>query len=444
MPASNFTEGKIFKPLVFFAFPVLFALFLQAMYGAVDLLIVGHFSTTENISGVATGSMLIQSITMVVCAFAMGITVLIGQKIGEGRANEAADVIGSGISLFAIIALILSIVFLIFAPVFSRLLRAPVEAFSQTVDYVRICGGGFLFVVAYNLLGSIFRGLGDSKMPLITVAISCVFNIFADLVFVAVFKMGSAGAAYATILAQAVSVLISLLIIKVRPLPFKMSWKKLKMENTLVARIIRIGFPLALQDFLVGISFLVIMAIVNSMGVLKSAGVGVAEKVCAFLMLVAAAFSQSMSAFVAQNFGAKKMDRAKKALFYGIILSLAAGSIMGSATFLFGDRMSAIFSSDSQVIAQSFDYLKAYAIDCFLTAFLFCFIGYFNGTGQTFFVMIQGIIGAFCIRIPVAFIMSRTLDATLFRIGIATLCSTVVQILMCLVVFLTTRKKLGD
>ena len=433
--SRNFTEGGIFAPLVLFALPVLLALFLQAMYGAVDLLIVGQFAQTQDVSGVATGSMLIQSITMVVCGFAMGITVLVGQKIGEGKMHVVSSVIGSGVTLFFILALFLSVIFFIFAPFFSRLLHAPQEAFAETVSYIRICGGGFLFVVAYNLLGGIFRGLGDSSMPLITVAISCVFNIFADLFFVAVLQMGASGAAIATILAQAISVFISLLIIKRRTLPFRLTKKSLKMDGEITRKIIKIGFPLALQDFLVGISFLVIMAIVNSMGVVKSAGVGVAEKVSAFLMLVASAFSQSMSAFVAQNFGAQKTNRANKALFYGIFLSLLAGGITGVATFLWGDKMSAIFSNDTEVIMQSFDYLKAYAIDCFLTAFLFCFIGYFNGIGKTLFVMAQGLVGAFCVRIPVAFCMSRTEKPTLFKIALATPCSTVVQITLCLIVF---------
>jgi len=308
---------------------------------------------------------------------------------------------------------------------------APADALSATTDYVRICSAGMLFVIAFNVLGSIFRGIGDSKMPLITVAIACVVNIAGDLLLVAVFHMGAAGAALATVFAQAVSVLLSLLIISRKKLPFAFSRADIRMDRAIVTHILRIGTPMALQDLLVSISFLVLLAIVNSLGLIASAGVGVAEKLCGFVMLIPSAYMQAMSAFVAQNIGAGKPDRARRALAYGIATSLLAGVIIGWLAFFHGDLLSGIFARDPQVIAASADYLKAYAIDCLLVSFLFCFIGYFSGMGRTVFVMLQGLVGAFLVRIPVSFFVSRIEGASLFAIGLATPASTLVQIALC-------------
>lgn len=437
---KDFTEGKILPQLLSFAFPVLLALFLQAMYGAVDLLVVGQFSTPEEVSAVSTGSQILHSITTVITGLAMGITVLVGQRIGEKRPEQAGAVIGNGICLFGVIAVVVTVIMVFGAEVAANIMHAPDEAFEQTAAYIRICTAGTVFIVAYNLLGSIFRGIGDSKMPLITVAIACVINIVGDLLFVAGFNMGAAGAAIATVLAQAVSVVLSLLIIKKRPLPFKFKRSDICFGKQNIMKILSLGTPIAFQELLVGISFLVIIAIVNSMGVIASAGVGVAEKLCGFIMLVPSSFMQAMSAFVAQNMGARKPERANKALFYGIGTSLLAGCVLFYLGFFHGDLLSAIFSNDTQVIAASADYLKSYAIDCLFTAFLFCFVGYFNGCGQTFFVMLQGLIGAFFVRIPVAWFISKTAGVTLFKLGLATPCSTIVQITLCIVYFFVNKR----
>lgn len=428
---QNFTEGPILSPLIRFALPVLLALFLQAMYGAVDLLVVGQFGEAADVSAVSTGSQILHSITVVITGLAMGITILTGQRIGEKRPEEAGRTIGAGICLFALVAGVVTALMVALAGSMSRIMHAPEEAFAQTVAYVRICSAGTVFIVAYNVLGSIFRGIGDSKMPLITVAIACVLNIGGDLLFVSVFHMGAAGAAMATVLAQAVSVVLSLAIIRRRELPFRLGRGDIRFDGPVIRRILALGTPVAFQDLLVSISFLVIIAIVNSMGVIASAGVGVAEKLCAFIMLVPSAYMQSMSAFVAQNIGAKRLDRARKALLYGIGTSVAVGFLMFYVSFFHGDWMSGLFARDRQVILAAADYLRAYAIDCILTSFLFCFMGYFNGGGKTLFVMGQGILGAFCIRIPVAYAVSRISGVSLFYIGLATPASTVVQIVLC-------------
>ena len=431
----SLTEGNILKSLLTFAVPVFFSLLLQALYGGADLLIVGRFADTVDVSGVATGSMLLSTVTNIITGLSMGITVAVGEKIGLKKEREAGAAIGAGIWLFAVVSVCLTALLALGAPVFARILHAPERAFVQTVHYIRICGAGAIFIVSYNVLGAIFRGIGDSKTPLFTVIIACIINIVGDFLLVAGLHMGAAGAAVATVLAQAVSVVISLRLIRRRKLPFTFQKEDIRFEQRIIAKELKLGIPVGLQEFLVGTSFLVIQTVVNSFGVTASAGVGVAEKVCVFIMLVPSAYMQSMSAFVAQNMGAGNPKRADKALLCGVSTAFCVGFLMCGLTFFHGDAMAALFSGDTAVIAAAYSYLKAYAIDCLLTSFLFCFIGYFNGREKTLFVMLQGLIGAFGVRIPVVWLVSRIPGATLFQIGLGTPASSLVQVILCLGMF---------
>ena len=427
----DFTEGKIVIPFLRFAGPVLMALFLQAMYGAVDLLIVGKFASSADVSAVSTGSQIMHTITNLISSMCMGMTIILGQKIGEKKASEGGRIIGSGLLMFLIIGILLTIVLPLSAPELAVIMHAPREAFELTVRYIRICGAGAIIIIIYNLIGGVFRGIGDSNTPLVTVLIACIFNIFGDLVLVAGFNLGTEGAAIATVAAQLISVVISWILISKKTLPFEFHRNFIKWNGKIVKRILLLGTPIALQELLVGISFLVILAIVNAIGLKESAGIGVAEKVCAFIMLVPASFMQSMSAFVAQNRGAGKLDRAIKGFKSAVAISFSFGVVMFYIAFFHGNILSGIFSKDTGVILASADYLKAYAIDCMLTCFLFCFIGFYNGMGCTSFVMIQGIIGAFLVRVPVSFLMSKWEPVSLFHIGIETPCSTIIQIILC-------------
>ena len=440
MKNNDFTEGAILPKLLKFMLPVLFAMFLQAMYGAVDLLVVGRFGTDNDVSAVSTGSQILQTLTNLIVSFSMGITVAVAQRIGQNRPEEAARTVGTGLVIFAITGVVFTVISVLGAGGLAKIMQAPEEAYDLTKSYIRLCGGGFIVITAYNLLGSIFRGLGDAKTPLIAVGIACAFNIVGDLVFVSKFHMGATGAALATVLAQLVSVTISFFIIRRTKLPFEFHKSNLKLEGNYARNIIRIGSPIALQDFLVSVSFLVLMAIVNKLGVTASAGVGVAQKVCAFIMLVPLAFMQSMAAFVAQNYGAGHTDRAVKALKSGIAVSLIFGIVMFFVAFFHGDILSGIFSNKPDTVAAAWDYLKAYAIDCLFTCFLFCFVGFYNGIEKTKFVKAQGICGAFLVRIPVAFFMQKTGGGSLFKIGLATPCSTVLQIIMCFIAYIIFTK----
>ena len=437
----DFTTGPILGPLLRFSLPILLALLIQALYGAVDLLIVGKFAATQDVSGVSVGSQIMMTAYNFVSSIAMGTTILLGQKIGEGDRASGGRIIGATVALFVVFGAVLSVALPLLSGTLATLMNAPPEAFTETKQYILICGLGAIMIVAYHVLGSIFRGLGDSQTPLMTVAIACGCNIVADLVLVAVFHMGAAGAAIATVGSQAISVVVSILVLSRRKLPFDLGWKDvLRPDWRILGRILRFGTPIALQDFMVGLSFLVNLAIVNKLGLDASAGVGVSEKVCMIIMLVPIAFMQSMSAYVAQNYGAGKIDRALKGLRITILVSFGFGLVMGCLAFFRGDWLCSIFARDSAVIAAGFEYLRAYGIDCLLTCFLFCFLGYFNGLGKTGFVMVQGIISAFCVRIPIAYLMSIKVG-TLFSIGLSVPISTVSQIIMCMAFFLHIRKQ---
>ena len=441
MDKTDFTEGKIISPLLRFVLPIMFAIFLQVFYGAVDLLIVGKFSDAVNVSAVSTGSQLMHSVTIILTDLALGTTVLLGIFLGQKNAEECGRVIGATIALFFSIGAAASLLFLCCAEPLAALMNAPAEAFPQTASYIRICGGGSVFIVAYNVLGSIFRGIGNASLPLFTVAVATFFNIAGDYLMVAVFHMGATGAAVATVVAQAFSVLCSVLLVKRLGLNLSFSTSDIGFHKTLIRRIIGVGIPIALQDLLVGISFLIILAIVNQYGVITSAGVGVAEKLCGFFLLAPIAFSQGISSFVAQNYGAGKMDRARKALRYGISISLGCGVVLGYLAFFHSVPLSSIFSDDAAVCRASGEYLKAFSFDCLLTAFLFCFMGFFNGCARTRFVMLQGIAGAFLVRVPLSYLFSTWFGGNIFILGLATPASSFVQVLLCIFYFIKFKRE---
>ena len=409
--------------------------------GAVDLLIVGQFGAAYHVSGVSIGANITHLFTALITVIAMGTTIMLGQFIGEGRRKDAGDVIGTSIFTFIGVAIIATAILLIFAPNFLVLLRTPQEALSEGTAYVRICAAGMIFIVAYNVIGSVFRGIGDSTTPLITVAIACAVNIAGDLLLVGVFHMAAAGAAIATIFAQAVSVVASLLIVRRRGMPFSFGKENLKFNKVYFKRIFKLGLPLAAQEVIVSVSFMVVTAVANTLGLIESAACGVGGRLILFIMLVPSSFLQALSAVVAHNVGARKLKRAKRAMVHAIWTSLVFAAIMYFIAGMHGTWITRLFTTDPQVMEQAALYLSSYAIDTFLTSFLFCFIGYFNGCGRTTITLIQGFLGV-AIRIPMAFIMRSLPNTNLFFIGLATPISSVFQVSLLVIYFFAINKKL--
>lgn len=440
---SDFTQGSIFKKLVAFMIPVLGALVLQAAYGAVDLFVVGRFGSTAGLSAVSTGSQILNLVTFVITQFAMGITVLIARYIGEKKQKHIGALIGGSTILFGIVSVILFIIMVLFATPISTLMQAPLEALNLTSMYVRICGGGIFFIVAYNVLSAIFRGLGDSKSPLLFVTVACLVNVAGDLVLVAGFHLDAAGAAIATVLAQACSVLFALGLLKKRKLPFEIYKQDFKI-NPHCIRAMKIGVPLALQECLTQISFLALCAFINRLGLEASSGYGVACKIVNFAMLVPSSLMQSMASFVAQNVGANNEKRAKQAMFTGMAIGIFIGTFVFCLVMFKGDMLTGIFTTEQGVINQGYAYLKGFAMETIVTAILFSMIGYFNGYDKTVWVMVQGLVQTLLVRLPLSYYMSIQPNASLTQIGLAAPIATITGIILNVCFYFYMNKKMNS
>ncbi|MFI3258956.1 MAG: MATE family efflux transporter [Rikenellaceae bacterium] len=440
---NKLISGSVTKALVSFTIPILFALLLQVMYGAIDMFIVGNFAQINDVSGVSTGSQLTNFLTSICAGLAMGTTILVGQKRGEKREEEIGAIIANSIALFFALSLIVMGLILLFRDSIVGGMNTPEEAFSQTRGYIFYSAIGVPMIFAYNVLGSIFRGLGDSKTPLLAVAIACVANVIGDLVLVAHFGMGASGAAIATVVAQTISVVISLYIIRTRSLfNYSMGLRTFRPDWGYMKRVVWLGLPIALQSGLTALSFLFVMVVVNKFGLVFSAAVGVSEKLVSSILLIPMAFMQSISVFVAQNFGAHDFYRSKRGLKVGMMISGSAGVIMAYICYFHGEVLLSIFTQDPLVIEAANSYLGAYVVELFVVPTLFCLTGYLNGCGATIYVMIQGIIGAIAVRLSLTYLFSLIEPVSLFRIGMATPTATAIQVVMCLYFIYKIEKKI--
>lgn len=436
---NTILEGSIVVALTRFAVPMLFSLILQALYGAVDLWMVSRFALNADVSAVSTGSQTMLIVNGIVTGLAMGITILLGQSVGEGNDNQSARIIGTSTWIFSALALGLTLLLLTGAPTLTTALHAPVEAYQKTVHYIMICGAGTVFVVGFNVLNGIFCGLGDAKTPLYFVMIACAVNIVADYVFIAHAGLGAEGAAAATIVAQAVSVVFALALIKQR-LPFEMHRADFDAERALAVNILKLGIPVALLRMANEISYLIILGFVNTLGVVASSGVGIAEKLVMFILLIPTAYMSAVSAFVAQNTGAGQYARARQTLWVGMMTAAVIGGAMAYLSFFHGDALSRLFIGDVAVIAASAEFLKATALECFILSLAYCYDGYFNGIEKTTFVMVQGIIAALFVRIPYAYYASIQPAPSLFNIGLSTALAAAFMFVVCTAYYLWNRK----
>lgn len=429
------TEGKVSKTLLKFASLFLLASLLQALYGAADLLIVGKYADSAGVSAVATGSQIMQTITGVVLGLTTGGTILIGQYLGAKKEKKVLETIGNMICLFSVLGIVLTVIMLLLTKWIVVIMQVPVESLKFTKEYIFICSAGIPFIIGYNVVSGILRGLGDSKTPLYFILVACIVNIVVDLVLVGIFKMGAAGAAIATISAQAISLFLAIIYLKKNNDSIKLKKEYINFKSSKVKQIIKLGAPIALQDGLINISFLLITAIINSMGLIESASVGVVEKIIVFTMLVPTAFASAIAVMVAQNMGAKEVERAKKSLYVGIFYSLIFGIICCIYSQINPTSLTRLFSNDVQVIETAAIYLKSYSIDCIMVAFVFCLNSFFSGCGHSIFPMIHSLIATFLVRIPVSYFLSKVPGITLYEIGFASPLASLLSIIICLVYF---------
>lgn len=437
---GDFLTGPILPSLIRFSLPLMLSLLLQAFYGGVDLAVVGRYSPTASVAAVATGSQLMQSVTALITGLTMGVTVLVGKAVGADAPEQAGRTVAGQIRLFAVVAALLTGLMVLFAPQIAGLLNVPDAAMPEAVRYIRICSAGIVFIAAYNGISGIFRGIGNSKSPFLFVFIACLVNVVLDLLLVGALGLDASGAALATILAQAVSVVFSLLYIRHKPLPFSVfgQWKHSRRS---IAMILKIGSPIALQDFLTNISFLIITAIINTLGVVASAGVGISEKLFVFLSIVPMTFMSALAAFVAQNMGGGKPERANRALVLAQRISMCCGGIMFLLTFFAGGTLASLFDNDPEVLTATAQYLKGSAFEYLIIPLTFCFLGYFNGLEHTAFVMAQGLFTSFMVRIPLSYVLSRLPGTGMLLISLAVPVSSLCNLLLCSLYFLWLRRK---
>lgn len=428
----SLTEGNVYKTLLAFALPFMAAQLLQALYGAVDLMVVGQFATTADVSAVSMGSQIMYLASFVIMGFATAVTVLMGQYFGAGQEKRLSRLMGGAIVFFIFTGIILTVIMIVLRGAIVSIMNTPAEAVEPALDYMLVCSFGLSFVGGYNVVCSILRGLGDSKTPLLFVGIACVINIVLDVVLVKNMNMGAGGAALATSFAQGMSFLFSLIYLKKKGLGFPFSAKDIGFHWDQFWNILRIGTPMVVQNSLTEMSFLLITMIINGMGLVVSAAVGVVGKLVGFLFIPTIGMSSAVAAMCAQNYGAGKYDRAKECMKAGIFFSMALALVATVCSQFFGGAMTGLFSSDPEVIAQASLYLKTYSLDCVLVAIIFNMNGYFNGFGKTFFTMLHSLIATFCGRVPLTFLFSRMPGVTLFEMGIAVPGSTLISVVLCL------------
>ena len=441
MKAFSLTEGKVAPTLVRFALPFMLSSLLQSLYGAADLFVVGQYAGAAAVSGVSIGSQIMSTVTMLILSLSMGGTVLIGNCIGQKNDEGAATAIGTMASLFGLFALILTPLMLLGTDAGVALMQTPPEAVADARDYVFTCSLGLPFIIGYNALSGIFRGLGDSKTPVYFVALATVINIVADFVLVGGLKMGATGAAIATVAAQGLSFLAALVWMCKTGFSFPFTRRHLRLDGHAAKRILKVGAPLALQSTSVHLSFLIITAIINTMGLIASAAVGVTEKIMAFAFLPPDAFAAAVAAMTAQNIGAGKPERALQSLKWSIVFSLVFGLLVCGFANLFPEVLPAIFTTDGAVIRAAGLYMRTYSVDCILVAFVFSFNNYFSGCGNAMISMIHNVIATFAVRIPVTLVMSRLPDASLLHMGLAAPAASLLSIFICAGYFLWLRKK---
>lgn len=437
----DITSGSVWRTVLNFSLPYLLAYFLQTLYGMADLFIIGQFNGVESITAVAIGSQAMHMITAVIVGLAMGSTVMIGQAVGAKKKDQAAKNIGNTILLFMGVAVAAMILLMLTVGPIVRLLSTPQEAVQGTVLYLMICFVGIPFITAYNIIGAVFRGMGDSKSPMIFIAIACGANILLDYLLIGGIHLGAAGAALGTVLAQTLSVLISGLMMRRMDLGIRIRREDFKLDKKTLGSILRIGIPIALQDGFIQIGFLIITIIANMRGLQDAAAVGIVEKMISLLFLVPSSMLSTVSALAAQNIGAGKPDRAREILKKALIITTGWGILVVLVIWPAAPQLLRLFTEQEEVVVRGCQYLRPYVVDVMCAGFHFAFSGYFCACGRAELSFIHNMISNFCVRIPGSYTMSRLFPTTLLPMGIVTPVGSIVSGAICVVAYYWMRKK---
>lgn len=435
------TSGSVMKNLLFFSLPYLLSFFLQTLYGMADLLIIGQFGSVADTTAVSVGSQVMHMLTVMIVGLAMGATVNIGQAIGGRDNRRAALFTGNTVTLFMGLSSVLTLLLLVLRRAIVSAVSTPADAAAGTVDYLTICFIGIPFITAYNIISAVFRGMGDSKSPMYFIAVACAANIALDYLFIGALGMGPAGAALGTVLSQAISVIISLIVIKRRSTGLALTKADIRPNKQIIGKILKIGIPVAMQDGFIQIAFMVITVIANRRGLNDAAAVGIVEKIIGFLFLVPSSMLSAVSALGAQNIGAQKPERAKKTLLYAIFIAAGfGGTVAVIMQFLSGGAVS-LFTDSAVVTRLGGEYLRGYAWDCLFAGIHFAFSGYFCACGKSGISFMHNMIAILLVRIPGAYFMSSMFPGTLYPMGLATAAGSLLSAIICAAAFIILIKK---
>ena len=440
----NLTTGSVFKNIVIFSLPYFLSYFLQTLYGLADLFIIGQYEGVASTTAVSVGSQIMHMITVMIVGLAMGTTVSIGRAVGAGDKKRVSACIGNTATLFMLVSVALTVVLVLLVRPIVSVMSTPEEAVGGTVRYLIICFIGIPLITAYNIISSIFRGMGDSKSPMYFIAVACAANIALDYLFMGAMHLGPAGAALGTTIAQAVSVLVALIAIR-RHRSITLTKADLHPQRGVMGQILSIGVPVSLQDGLIQIAFIVITVIANRRGLTDAAAVGIVEKIISFLFLVPSSMLSTVSALGAQNLGAGKPERAKKTLWYAIAIAAGFGVVISILIQFIAEPVVGLFTPDENVIASGGQYLRGYILDCFFAGIHFCFSGYFCACGMSIISFIHNITGVALVRVPGAYFMSKMFPATLLPMGLATAAGSLLQVIICVIAYriIGRREKAG-
>ena len=438
---KNLTSGSVFQNIVWFSLPYLLSYFLQTLYGMADLFIIGQFEGVAGTTAVSIGSQVMHMITVMIVGLAMGSTVSIAQAVGANNKKQASLSVGNTVTLFMGLSVVLSAVLLLFVRPIVTVMSTPEEAVSGTVLYLTICFLGIPFITAYNIISSIFRGLGDSRSPMYFIAVACVANIVLDYLFIGYFHLGPAGAALGTTLAQAVSVVIALLAISRQKSGITLCKNDFRPRKSVMGQLLQIGVPVALQDGFIQIAFIVITIIANRRGLSAAAAVGIVEKMISFLFLVPSSMLSTVSALCAQNIGAGKEDRARETLRYAIMIAAGFGILVSILIQFIAEPAVGLFTTDATVRMMGGQYIRGYIFDCIFAGIHFSFSGYFCACGKSGISFLHNIIAITLVRIPGVYLTSTLFPDTLFPMGLATAAGSLLSAIICVVAFTILNRK---
>lgn len=437
---KNLTNGSVLKNIAYFSLPYLLSYFLQTLYGLADLFIIGQFEGVASTTAVSIGSQVMHMLTVMIVGLAMGSTVCIGQAVGAGNKKHASAAIGNTVTLFMLLSVVITALLLALVRPIVSVMSTPAEAADGTRAYLTICFIGIPFITAYNIISSIFRGLGDSKSPMIFIAVACAANIALDYIFIGIMGLGPAGAALGTTLSQAISVVFSLVVILRRKSGISLERRDLHPQRDTMGRLLRIGVPVAAQDGLIQIAFIVITVIANRRGLDAAAAVGIVEKIISFVFLVPSSMLSTVSALCAQNIGAGKQARAEQTLRYAIIIAVSFGIIIALLTQFISEQAVGLFTPDVIVITLGGQYLRGYIWDALFAGIHFCFSGYFCACGRSEISFIHNISAIALVRIPGVYLTSKLFPDTLFPMGLATAAGSLLSVIICVIAFALLKK----